>query len=556
MFGGKDLYFKIYILLVSLVLIINCNLKSSHTAKDKGGLENSFGKSVVGGPLYEVNRFVDETFIPSVEYDTPAVREGVEEMGMGVDIGDMDVELDSLLARLNIKKEDRDVFVYLKKVLCDPTITDDQGVYKTYTVSEFHDLLDSWGERLVSMMRSILIKVFTLLKTSRTLISDCKNNILKQSLLNRLIFVKKEYERYLKKVFNTSNFSIIRVSLEHDNPYYGKFELVKIEASNFKDLTDVRDRYLKFNEDDQKGIQEIRNILTSSDIAGDQSLKTYSNDEFDILFSSWSYYQVQRVVRMHLGYLKSVGDIEMQINNLDNIGSMDASTYLKDRLVTSLQTWKLKLKDAFSQKNSGYPEYLKQIFSKSTAVEIYNNIPFPSKYDIHDYAFRFPFSDTYFLDMNKYYSIFNAFVSKYNELSYLEKVAVEFIRNIVFDAKIAADKGYKTYTDDYKFYFIFASSDYYFSELVQRQVKFANCQAYIEEYIINEVKEDPVRKNKLLQKRDDLVKKYHVSLKKFFHGVNEATFEFDDSSRKNYDEVWDIQLDFESFFDNIDVEGF
>ncbi|AHH07323.1 Hypothetical protein BCD_1257 (plasmid) [Borrelia crocidurae DOU] len=555
MFGGKNLYFKIYILLVSLVLIISCNLKSSHIAKDNGGLENSFGKSVFGGPLYEVNRFVNKPLIPIVEYDTPAVREGVEEMGMGLDIGDMDVELDSLLARLNIKKEDRDVFVYLKKVLCDPTITDDQGVYKTYTVSEFHDLLDSWGERLVSIMGSILIEVFTSLKTSRTLISGCKNNILKQGLLNRLIFVKKEYERYLKNVFNTSNFSIICVSLEHSNPYYGKFELIEMEASNFKDLTDVRDRYSKFNEDTQKGIQEIRDILTSSDIAGGQSLKTYSNDEFDILFSSWSDYQVKRVVRMHLGYLKSVGYIKMQINHLDNIGSiLDASTYLKDRLVTSLKTWKLKLKDAFSQKNSGYPEYLKQIFSKSTAVEIYNNIPFPSKDDINDYDFRFPFNDTYFLDMNEYYSTLNAFVSKYNKLSDAKKVAVEFIRNIVFNANIAADKGYKTYTDDYKFYFIFASSDY-FSELVQRQVNFANCQSYIEEYI-NDIKENPVRKNKLLQKRDELVAKYHVSLKKLFHGVNEATFEFDDSSRENYGEVWDIQLDFGSFFDNIDVEGF
>ncbi|ETZ18019.1 hypothetical protein BDCR2A_01214 [Borrelia duttonii CR2A] len=548
---------KICVLLVSLVLIISCNLKSSHLAKDNKGLESSFGKSVVGGPLYEVTRLVDKPLIPIVEYDTPAVREvreGVEEMGMGVDIGDMDVGLDSLLARLNIKKEDRDVFVYLKKVLCDPTITDDQGVYKTYTVSEFHDLLDSWGERPVSIIGSILIKVFTLLKTSRTLISGCKNNILKQGLLNRLIFVKKEYERYLKKVFNTSNFSIIRVSLEHANPYYGKFELIEIEASNFKDLTDVRDRYSKFNEDDQKGIQEIRDILTSSDIAGGQSLKTYSDDEFDILFSSWSNYQLKRVVRMHLGYMKRARDVEVQIGYFDNMKNIDATTELKDRLVTSLTTWKLKLEDTLSQKDSGYPEYLKQIFNKSTAVEIYDNIPFSSKYDINDYNFYFPFNDTYFLDVDRYYSILNEFVSKYNKLSYAKKVAVEFIRNIVFNANIAADKGYKTYTDDYKFYLIFASSDYYFSELVQRQVNFATCQSYIEEYI-NEIKENPVRKNKLLQKRDELLKKYHVSLKKFFHGVNEATFKFDDSSRKNYSEVVDIQFDFESFFNNIDVEG-
>ncbi|ACH93926.1 BTA121 domain-containing protein surface lipoprotein [Borrelia duttonii] len=545
---------KICVLLVSLVLIISCNLKSSDLAKDGKGLENSFGKSVVVGPLYEVNRFVDEPFSPRVEYDTPAVRKGVEEMGMGIDIGDMDVELDNLLTRLNIQKEDRDVFVYLKKVLCDPTITDDQGVYKTYTVSEFHDLLDSWGAGQVSVIRSKLIRVFTSLKASRVLIGDCRNNILKQGLLNRLMFVKKEYERYLKKVFDSSDFSIIKVSLEYHNPYYGKFELIEIDASNFKDLTDVRDRYSAFVDDDQKGIQEIRNILTSANIARGQNLKTYSDDEFDILFSSWSNYQLKRVVRMHLGYMRRARDVKVQIGYFDNMKNIDATTELKDRLVTSLTTWKLKLEDTLSQKDSGYPEYLKQIFNKSTAVEIYDNIPFSSKYDINDYNFYFPFNDAYFLDIDRYYSIRNEFISKYNKLSYAEKVAVEFIRNIVFNANIAADKGYKTYTDDYKFYLIFASSDYYFSELVQRQMNFATCQSYIEEYI-NEIKENPVRKNKLLQKRDELVKKYHVSLKKFFHGVNEATFEFDDSSRKNYSEVWDIQLDFESFFDNIDVEG-
>ncbi|WP_024654587.1 BTA121 domain-containing protein surface lipoprotein [Borrelia hispanica] len=546
---------KIYILLVSLVLIISCNLKSSHIAKDDKGLRSSFGKSVVGGSLHEVDRFLNKPFIPVVEYDTPAVREDVEEMGMGVDIGDMDVELDSLLARLSVPKKDRDVFVYLKKVLCDPTITHDQGVYKTYAISEFHDLLDRWGAERVAIIRSILMKIFTPLKASRILIDGFRNDILKQGLLSRFMFIKRDYESYLKKVFASPDFSSIRVSLEYNNFYYEEFELIEVDALDFKDFTDLRERYSTFIDDDQKGIQEIRDILTSSDIARGQNFKTYSNDEFDILFSSWSNNQVKRVVRMHSGYLRKAKDAEFQIDYLDNIESMDASTDLKDRLVTSLRTWKQKLKDTFSQKNSGYPEYLKQIFNKPTAVEIYNNIPFPSDDDVNGPKFHFPLNDTYFLDVNEYYSTLNKFVSKYNKLSYAEKVAVEFIRNIVFNANIAADKGYKTYTDDYKFYLIFGRDDNYFLNIVWHKLRIDKLKNDIEEYI-NNIKKDLDRKNEISKERDELVEEYHVSLKKFFHGVNEATFEFDDPLEKNYDDVYDFEYEFRDFYDNINSEFF
>ncbi|WP_024653676.1 BTA121 domain-containing protein surface lipoprotein [Borrelia persica] len=524
----RERIFQICILFLSLLLIfliINCDLKSSQSS----GRGNKVVRSVFGKPTDKVDENEGESFAKIPERIIKPLGDDSQGTGDGLEAIHIDVELDNLLDKFNIQKRDKKVIANVKKVLCNPDIVDRWGsVYKTYAAAEFHNLLDSWGADKVIELGEQIFPVLHSFTVLQKLINGINDDIFRQGLLYRLSLVREAYELDLKRIFGNSVYDnmhkdVVRfMDLKHQNDYSQSLEEIKTDALEFVSLIN---RYAKFSDDGQAAIRAARKIVTDPNIAREQGYRTYSNDEFDILLSSWGNDQIQEFISMYLGYEQRKAEIDLQINSIDSIDDLEASGDIKYRLLISLGRLRRKMRDQFSQKSIDYLAYLKGFFNKSTAIEVYDNVFVASD----------SFVDNHFSSIVECLSSKRNFVNRYNGLLLNEKVAIEWIRRIVFDSRVAEFERYKQYTDDYEFYLLLGGTNSDFLEIIDEHLKVLDAKEKALQAILN-LGLDSSLYSKCLFEYNWVSEEYTVHVKKLFSIVEDNAFEikFDQAKEKDY----------------------
>ncbi|WP_330730299.1 BTA121 domain-containing protein surface lipoprotein [Borrelia turicatae] len=180
---------------------------------------------------------------------------------------------------------------------------------------------------------------------------------------------------------------------------------------------------IPFNE--RQVIVYIQSILTDPSIGGSLGYKFYDNEEFYNLLSDLGDFRLKKIIEFHLKIIKAQNDAQVAIRDVKD-------TKLKERLQTR-----------FKEYNNAYPLHLKGLFSKAISDNVYDKVIGS------DYNFKFN------TITDKARSIID-FESLYAELSGDQRIAVDNIRMIVTDPGIGSTKGYKTYSTDEFYNFLYS----------------------------------------------------------------------------------------------------
>ncbi|AHH07322.1 Hypothetical protein BCD_1256 (plasmid) [Borrelia crocidurae DOU] len=414
-----------YALLLLLVLIMNCNL----TSEDVSDFD---GASTV------INSLIDQTLDKG-----GILLEKYEEGG----IDSIEHELYELLDLFGVSEDGKMLISYIKEALCDSDIVDAQGNFKTYDYVEFYELLNNFGADKIIAIVNHLLATFNALREAELAISKISDQDLKRSVQIRFDLKNKDYKLDLKKVFSEFVFDeLYNKIVSYNSSYIDDFVNIKIDATSILETEHPKSYYLTLSDDMQKGFDYIKSVVTDPEIAKIQGYKTYSDDEFDALLNDWSIAEVKNLVKIHLGYLESMNYIMKRISFIENIGEIEASIEIKNRISESLRIVKKVFEDNFFKLRDSYPVFLKKVFDQSFNFNMYKD-------------FQLKLSVFILWDSNV-----QSFPSLYNSFSSIQKEMIEDARYILFDAAIfVGDDAVKLF--DFYFYIIFLRDKKFFDVL-------------------------------------------------------------------------------------------
>ncbi|WP_407637293.1 BTA121 domain-containing protein surface lipoprotein, partial [Borrelia persica] len=224
---------------------------------------------------------------------------------------------------------------------------------------------------------------------------------------------------------------------DQKNNYSKRLKMLKSDVAEFTSLTDRYLRlYLGLSSIAGHYIEEIRSIVTDYNIAREQGYKTYSNDEFDLLLSSWDTDQIELVIIVYLRYINMIEHLDERVDSIDNISPVGYSLSRRGRDVSkrlgiSLGLLEGEVRAQFAEKIRAYPVQFKGLFNKPTAAAIYENI-----LSVSDSSLFKTCIDNYSRDIDKFFKLMSNFVASYDVLDIKKQMTIEWIRDIIFDPKI------------------------------------------------------------------------------------------------------------------------
>ncbi|UPA11326.1 hypothetical protein bpSLO_001179 (plasmid) [Borrelia parkeri] len=254
---------------------------------------------------------------------------------------------------MGLSDSQQDVIDDMRDMVIDPK----RGslMHVTYDTKGFYDLLNKMRAAKVKKM----IKVYLENKKARQeleleareAILEVNREELKQRLENDLNKLNDDYSLYFKGLFDTSSSDNVYFRVIDDN-YATRFIKIKnnvgyiVEFDKlYKGLSDVQRKIL----DD-----EIRVIVTDADIGKDKDYKIYDDFTFELLLGELGTTKVEKMIQVY--FKRQVTQNEVR-NAIGNISGDDA---------------KQRLRNIFVRYKNDYKLHLKELFSESTADEIYN----------------------------------------------------------------------------------------------------------------------------------------------------------------------------------------
>ncbi|WP_024653674.1 BTA121 domain-containing protein surface lipoprotein [Borrelia persica] len=520
-------FFKICILLLSLMLILGCNLRSPKTTGSSGefssrsGLRRPIiykgGDRLQGGGSFPAKGERDD--VQDVVGDGNVVDNLVAYDNLeSVVVAD---ELSALLDQYGIEKDKKIAIAYLKEVLCNPVFGDDVVVYDDV---KFRKLFVSWQPEQVKNVFNLLFEVFNKFFTVKSLIGNIGEDAFRKGLRYRLSSFTKNYVFPLRGVFQNP---LTRVYDELVVGFFGRPHIKNHDLLNdieaVASCQTLANRYSKFSDDEQQVIRDMRSIVTDPNIAVGQGYRPYNNDDFDFVLSFWDNNQIREVVRVYLKYIdrrKSFWNSRMDtIDNVDIYSLKEALAVTKNRLSTGLRELKIKiLTPNFNSKSRDSLMYLKKCFNEPIANIHYSIVSNTDSVSIDTYF------ENYFADIYRYLSAKESFTNKYTTFDSLKRRLVEELRDIVFDTNIVVSRDARKYNEDYEFYFLFRNDDGGVDSLISGCLAMIDLQKEISVYIDTLEKGSDVQR-KCLEDYNKIIQDYKSHLKEFFCGIKEDTFE-------------------------------
>ncbi|WP_330730302.1 BTA121 domain-containing protein surface lipoprotein [Borrelia turicatae] len=267
---------------------------------------------------------------------------------------------------VGLSDSQQDVIDEMRDMVIDP-----KGVslmHVTYDTKGFYDLLNKMRAAKVKRMIKAYLENKKARKEleleAREAILEVNREDLKQRLESDLNKLNDDYSLYFKGLFDTSSFDNVYFGVIDDN-YATRFTKIKnnvgyiVEFDKlYKRLSDVQRKIL----DD-----EIRVIVTDADIGKDKDYKNYDDFTFEILLGELGATKVEKMVQVY--FRKQVTQDEVR-DVMDNISGDDEKQHLRNIFVRYKNDYKL---------------HLKELFSESTADEVYNRF-INDDYTIEYYA--------------------------------------------------------------------------------------------------------------------------------------------------------------------------
>ncbi|WP_330730294.1 BTA121 domain-containing protein surface lipoprotein [Borrelia turicatae] len=167
---------------------------------------------------------------------------------------------------------------------------------------------------------------------------------------------------------------------------------------------------------EREAVDYIQSVVTDANIGSDKGYKTYTDLEFYNLLNELGDVKLKKIIKVHLGILQ---EQEKASNAILNVPS-----YIN----------KQELQNRFNKHKDNYNSYLKGLFNRTTADDVYNNII------INNYNIEFN-------DIKEKVEGLIEVGHVYAELSDEEKSVIDGMQVIVTDENLAKSRGYMSYSD-------------------------------------------------------------------------------------------------------------
>ncbi|AMR75997.1 hypothetical protein A0V01_05125 (plasmid) [Borrelia hermsii] len=342
-------YYNLLLLLL-LLLAISCNFKSRQSDVSLKGTRLE-GKLSVGKPTIK-NSLDKKTFIESL-FEGKVTIDDVLKLELSVDEGEddedavseagteesMEVKINKLLDGFELSDKAKDAVRSLQSILTDPDIGRGEG-YRTYTDSEFYDLMASLGD----VKSNEIIEAHLTILAGRERLQEAIENIngelakrFKPFLQNEIKAQEEGYPLYIKDVFTGSNLKrIFSLVTGYKDASLSKFSKTQYMVDA---IIDGKDPLEGLSDVELRGANLLQGILTDSKI-GD---KTYSDDEFSLLLFNLGTDRAREIIRSHLDVVEELEKTNIAI---DAVGDEKSKQNLKDDLTKQENEYLLSLKGA------------------------------------------------------------------------------------------------------------------------------------------------------------------------------------------------------------------
>ncbi|UPA14062.1 BTA121 domain-containing protein surface lipoprotein [Borrelia turicatae] len=311
----KEIYHNVLLLLM-LLLVISCNLKSSN--KPQGDLhKTSLHKTIHGNDFGIKPKY----------------------------------SLDELLNPSGILSKEQAAVRNIRIIVTNPNIGSSEN-YRTYTDSEFSNLLNNLGIAKVEEMITAYLEIQNKQDKAEEAVKDINVAPFEGNLLGRLDNYKKDYSLHLKGLFNKSIDNDVYVNVIGDD-YITKFIEVIGDAKSLKDVGEFYSAE-DVSVDETSVLIYISNVVTNSVIGQIEGYKTYeSSEKFFLLLGKLGFTKIKQIAGVHVNSVKARSK------------ALDAINTISDKHL------KQPLQNRFSTLNAAYSLHMKEAFSKSSLDDIY-----------------------------------------------------------------------------------------------------------------------------------------------------------------------------------------
>ncbi|AMR75985.1 hypothetical protein A0V01_05065 (plasmid) [Borrelia hermsii] len=309
------------LLLMLILLVISCNLKSKESAAG--------GASVSG---------------VTVDKDlSRAKRDDKQES--------IDVKFDNLLSTFKLQGEEVELVKYIRSAVTDS----DVGIAgdKTYTDLEFYNLLVNLGDARLKGIIAAYLGPFKERKEAQLAIDNLNGTTLKRELQELQDWLKAEEDSYLselRRVFNGTALDSVHDKAINSN-YSGQFLKLKADAEGALKGKAVYEALIDYYE----VIEDMRKVVINPDIGRAEGYKTYTNTEFYTLLGNLGKDKVKEIMEARSETSQILDEALIAIKGVTNARE------------------KKNLSEKLTNFNSRYLLEIKKIFNESTPDAVYNS---------------------------------------------------------------------------------------------------------------------------------------------------------------------------------------
>ncbi|UPA14059.1 BTA121 domain-containing protein surface lipoprotein [Borrelia turicatae] len=247
------------------------------------------------------------------------------------------------------------VIDYIRSVVTDVKVG--PLCHKTYSNSEFYDLLNKMRAAKVKRMVRIYLKDKRAQKDAeaeiRTIIANLQGDRAKRRLESTIDNLNNSYSVHLKMLFDKSTPDEVYDIVTIDD-YASRFIRVYHEARRILEFENLCNNEILDAE--LKAVNDMRNIVINSGIGRAEGYSMYDDYTFDFLCGSLSSEVLKKVIKLHLEIMNRQEEVLGVIKNLQE-------GYEKQNL-----------QDEFSRYKNAYALHLKMLFDRSPSNAIYDKI--------------------------------------------------------------------------------------------------------------------------------------------------------------------------------------
>lgn len=278
-----------------------------------------------------------------------------------------EVKFHNVFDIFGLSYDDRQVMLKIQGVVTNPNIGKDKN-YKTYTDSQFYDLINILGELRVKSIIKSYLEASKIQSNVQKAFEKALNNIYddkkKLSLQSKLNDIKDGYNLNLKELFNERSVDDVYAKIAN-NTYMSQViananaQLSQLR-SHVRGVANDKDVYLQLSANEQDVIDDIKGIVTNPAVAKDYDYETSTDSKFYDLLNTLDILKVREMIEAYLREARKRAEKYAEVKSI--IDSIEDSVLRE------------KLQKLLDDKHDLYKVTLKRIFNSSNSDFIYQEV--------------------------------------------------------------------------------------------------------------------------------------------------------------------------------------